>query len=258
MQVIVLMKPVHDPRLGLTEAEVMGMEFGDRESHMVFGPYDENALETALQIKDDHPDIQVTVMTMSLDVPQDLLRSTLAVGADQVVHIKTSPWAMAPSTVGQVVAEAINALDDVVMVLAGIQSGDWDTGFVPRAVAASLGLGFLANVCQIERVEDRWELIVHGSDGIKKYHTMNRFVASIASSGANTIRYPKMRDRLMAGRKPIRVEERPSQHLLQTELEWMPKPSRSVQWIDGPTDREKGRLLMRQIRDWGWLEGVDQ
>jgi hypothetical protein len=44
---VVLMQLIADPQVLVTAAEVKAWEGGDPESHPVFGPYDENALESA-------------------------------------------------------------------------------------------------------------------------------------------------------------------------------------------------------------------
>ncbi|NMP23320.1 electron transfer flavoprotein subunit beta/FixA family protein [Sulfobacillus harzensis] len=253
MNVVVLMKPIHDPKVTLTQAEVEGADFGIKEQHMVFGPYDENALETALQSKDKWG-LQVTVLMVAQDVPDDLLRSVLAVGADRVLVVPQSSWKLGPRDLGVVLHQALGQVEEPVMVLAGIQSGDWDTGIVPPVLAAEWQVPFVANLVSIERGDEGWILTSRDGGLTRRFAVNGQFVASVTSSGTNTLRYPTMRDRLQAKRKPISPLSDISAHGERSvTLQWVPSEARAIEWIDGASDAEKGQRLAHHLLDRGWI-----
>ncbi|TFE71953.1 hypothetical protein A7Q10_10795, partial [Methylacidiphilum caldifontis] len=187
-----MMKPIHDPQVPLTESEISSPEFGFRETHMVYGPYDENALETALQLKDRFA-IGVIAMIMAEDVPDDLLRQPLAVGADQIIHIPYGSWSLSPLEVAHVLAQALQEVNDPGVILTGIQSGDWDTGFVPMALAASLECGYVGHVTDIQRVDSQWHIWRREANLTQHLVTDTLVVAAVTSSGRNNLRYHTMR-----------------------------------------------------------------
>ena len=48
----------------------------------IFNPFDQNALEAALQMKDADKDVKITLLSMGPDQAKDVLREGLAMGAD--------------------------------------------------------------------------------------------------------------------------------------------------------------------------------
>jgi electron transfer flavoprotein beta subunit len=53
----------------------------------VLNPYDENALEAALKIKDTHQS-RITVVSMGAKLAKAVLRKCLAAGADELVMLE--------------------------------------------------------------------------------------------------------------------------------------------------------------------------
>lgn len=220
---------------------------------MVFGPYDENALETALCVK-ENVGLKVSVVIMGEDIPEDMLRGVLAVGADEVLLIPKSSWNLAAHEVARVLKTVLDEIDDVAMVLGGIQSGDWDTGVVPPVLAALWEAPYVGNLVSIERADAGWLVTSREGGRTRKYRTRSPFVASVTSSGHNTLRYPTMRDRLQSKRKPIRkidpAEFPPGRTV---RLSWIPTEARSIAWISGNSDAEKGQALVKRLTDRGWI-----
>lgn len=253
MNAVVLMKPIHDPKVALTEEEVNGADFGVKERHMVFGPYDENALETALYAKERFG-LKVSVVITGEDISEELLRGVLAAGADEVLLIPKSSWHWAAHEMARVLKAALDEVDEVAMVLAGIQSGDWDTGIVPPVLAALWEAPFVGNLVSVEREDAGWLLTSRDGGRTRQYRTSSPFVASVTSSGHNTLRYPTMRDRLQAKRKPIRkinsVQFPPGRTI---RLSWVPTEARTIEWISGDSDAEKGKELVKRLADRGWI-----
>jgi electron transfer flavoprotein beta subunit len=259
MHVVVLMKPVHNPDVPLKEEEIRDPAFGRREAHAAFGPYDENALETALTLKDAQAQTRVTVVSGFDDDQEPLLRTALAAGADEVVWVPFDPWPLDAGTVGGVLADVVAALEPSVnAVLAGIQSGDWDTGLVPRAVAAALGWPFIEGVVGVrgDEATGRFRVETGGPAGARTLSVEGPFVGAVIAAGTNALRYPTMRDRLAAKRKPLRRVAAPAVPA-GTPVAVAPAPEarRETVFLEGADDAEKGRALAEALRERGWIEG---
>ena len=253
MTAIVLMKPIHDSNVPLTQEEVESSRFGENESHLSYGPYDENALELALQLKDQH-NLSVIVIVMAAYLPDDFLRIPLAVGADELLIIPQSSWDLSACGVAQHLAEAINSVDSPTIVLAGVQSGDWDSGLVPPSVAAQLRVGYVPNVTDVKWVDNTWKITAKTRNTIRQHETCGLFVGSVISSGQNSLRYPTMQGRLKAKRKPITpINVREISPSLPMRLVWISPEQSDIQWIQGDSDEEKGRRLIQQLRKAGWI-----
>ena len=109
-------------------------------------PYDEYAVEIALERKDSDPSTTVSVVTVGPARSRDALRQALAMGADDATLVT---GAGAESVGGIRLAQALakvvqEAKPDVVLV--GRQASDDEQGLVGAALAHELGWPLLSNV----------------------------------------------------------------------------------------------------------------
>ena len=106
----------------------------------IFNPEDLNALEMALQVKEQHGG-QVTVLTMGPPRAAEVLRQALYRGADQVILLSDRKFAgsdtLATSYALKCAVEQIGAYD---LVFCGRQAIDGDTAQVGPQVAEKLGI----------------------------------------------------------------------------------------------------------------------
>ncbi|MHB8433956.1 MAG: electron transfer flavoprotein subunit beta/FixA family protein [Candidatus Tyrphobacter sp.] len=112
----------------------------------VLNPYDEYALEAALQLKEKlGGETSVTLLSMGPQSTQETLRKALAMGADDAVVL--SDDALAGSDVAMTAAAITGALQKIGfdLVVCGGLADDGSTGGVPGAVAEHLGVPGLTN-----------------------------------------------------------------------------------------------------------------
>ena len=113
-------------------------------------PYDEYAIELALEHKDTAPDSVVSVVTLGGPRAKDALRQALAMGCDDATLV-TGDGADGLGPLG-----IANALKGVVeelkpdLVLCGKQASDDDQGFVGPALAEALGWPHVSQVTRFE------------------------------------------------------------------------------------------------------------
>ena len=137
---IVLVKQVPDTRA--VTGEVMTAEGTMNRSALpaIFNPEDLNALEMALQIKEQHGGT-VTVLTMGPMQAAEVLREALYRGADRVVLLTDRKFAGADTqATSYTLAKAVEKLGAYDLVLCGRQAIDGDTAQVGPQTAEKLGM----------------------------------------------------------------------------------------------------------------------
>ncbi|RPI42515.1 MAG: electron transfer flavoprotein subunit beta, partial [Betaproteobacteria bacterium] len=119
---------------------------------LVASPFDEQALEAALRIRDQlGTDVKITVITLGPESARTVIKQALALGADDGVHVLDPALDEADSHVtAHALAAAIRKLGAVDLVLAGRQAADWDAGVVGLGVAEILGLPAVSFASAIE------------------------------------------------------------------------------------------------------------
>jgi electron transfer flavoprotein beta subunit len=106
----------------------------------IFNPEDLNALEMALQVRDQHGG-RVTVLTMGPPRAADILREALFRGADRVVLLTDRRTAGSDTqATSYVLACAAKKIGDCDLIFCGRQAIDGDTAQVGPQVAEKLGI----------------------------------------------------------------------------------------------------------------------
>jgi electron transfer flavoprotein beta subunit len=124
----------------------------------IFNPEDLNALETALQIRDQHGGT-VTALTMGPPKAADVLRDCLYRGADRAIML-TDRRAAASDTLATsyILAQAIQAIGETYgkydFIFCGRQAIDGDTAQVGPQCAEKLGLPQITYLEEVTRLSD--------------------------------------------------------------------------------------------------------
>ncbi len=120
----------------------------------IFNPEDLNALEMALQVKDEHGG-QVTVLTMGPPRAADVLREALYRGADRVILLTDRKTAGSDTLATSYVLRcAVERIGDYDLVFCGRQAIDGDTAQVGPQVAEKLGIPQITYAELIQSLED--------------------------------------------------------------------------------------------------------
>ena len=106
----------------------------------IINPFDENAIEAGLQIKEKHGG-EVIVISMGPPQVAESLRHAIAMGADQAILLSDRRFALADTlATSYTLATAIKKIGGYDILLFGKQSIDSDTAHVGPSVAEYLGL----------------------------------------------------------------------------------------------------------------------
>ena len=120
----------------------------------IFNPEDLNALETALQIKDEYGGT-VTVIAMGLPAASEVLRDSLYRGADDAILVTDRRCAASDTlATSYILSRAVGKLDYDI-VLCGRQAIDGDTAQVGPQLAEKLGITQITYLEELEELKDR-------------------------------------------------------------------------------------------------------
>ena len=137
MKIIVCIKQIQDPEIAAT---LFRVDEGARKVipvrglRQVVSPFDEQAVEAALRIRDaagEDSGIEITVVTMGPESVRTAVKAALALGADRAVMLTDDAFADSDGyATARALAETIRKIDQVDLVLTGRQAADWDAGIV--------------------------------------------------------------------------------------------------------------------------------
>ena len=124
----------------------------------IFNPFDQNALEAALQMKDADKDVKITLLSMGPDQAKDVLREGLAMGADDAYLLSDRKLGGSDTlATGYALAQAIKKLaadkgiEQFDIILCGKQAIDGDTAQVGPQIAEKLHLPQVTYVADIQK-----------------------------------------------------------------------------------------------------------
>jgi electron transfer flavoprotein beta subunit len=153
MKIIACVKLIPDPEAPIQHYRIdaMGRKMETVQGvQPVVNPFDENAVEAALQLKELHGG-KVTALTVGSGVSQEALKRALRMGADDAVQVVgENLQEPAPQATAYLLAKAIQKIGPYDLILCGRQAGDWDQGQVGAFVAECLSIPFLSFVKHIQ------------------------------------------------------------------------------------------------------------
>jgi electron transfer flavoprotein beta subunit len=218
---------------------------------------DKNALEMALQLKQNHGD-EVILLSMGPPFFEQHLRVGIAMGADNAILLSDRAFAGADTCpTSYAIAMAIKKIGNFDLVLCGEESSDASTGQVPPGIAEWLGIPQVTYVTQLN--------LTGGSVRAKRtikggYEIIDAPLPLLASVelGCNSPRFPDFRRKRWAekefkltiwtaadlGAEPSKIGSAGS-HTIVQELIELPKPARKKQHIDGSPEREAVLIIDR-------------
>lgn len=151
--IIVLAKQVPDTRNVGKDAMKADGTVNRAALPAIFNPEDLNALEQALEIKDQYPGTKITVLTMGPGRAADILREGLFRGADDGVLLTDRAFAGADTlATSYALSMAVRKIGDFDIIISGRQAIDGDTAQVGPQVAEKLGIPQVTYAEEIEGI----------------------------------------------------------------------------------------------------------
>lgn len=170
----------------------------------IIGPYDEYALEAAVQIKEKDGG-QVTALSMGPARVSEALRSALAKGADGAVHINTEGAETDDAlVVATALAAQIKAQDGFDVVFTSTKGADSDRGAVGPMLAELLGVPYVGLVTSVEVEGGQLVCKRDVEGGVTETFTVSTPVVICGEKGVRgEPRYPSLMQIMKAKKKKI-------------------------------------------------------
>ena len=170
-------------------------------------PYDEYAIELALEHKDRAADTVVSVISVGGPRTKDALRQALAMGCDDATLVTgDGADALGPLGIANVLKSAIDEMKPD-LVLCGKQASDDDQGFVGPALAEALGWPHVAVVTKFAPSAAGTEIWKEVEGGHEVWTASSAAVLTVQKSEKEP-RYPSLPGIMKAKKKEI--PERPA------------------------------------------------
>lgn len=167
---------------------------------MSINPFDENAVEQALRLKESGKAREVVAVTLGSSSAQDVLRHALAMGVDRAMLVETDVN-LQPLGVAKLL-KAIAEREQPDLILLGKQAIDSDAGQAGQMLAALLGVGQGVAISALE-VWDGEIVVTREVDGGTETLALRLPAVVTADLRLNEPRYVKLPNLMMAKKKPI-------------------------------------------------------
>jgi electron transfer flavoprotein beta subunit len=199
MKILVATKRVQDynvkvrPKSDGSDVDIDGIKMG-------INPFDENALEEALRIKEKIQSTEISVVSIGDSKNQDVLRHGLAMGADRAILINTeSP--LQPLGVAKVLKGLVEK-EKPDLILLGKLALDSDAGQTGQMLAGLLNYPQGTFVSKIE-INNNKLTVTREIDGGTNVLEMNLPAVLTADLRLNEPRFVKLPNLMMARKKKI-------------------------------------------------------
>ncbi|WAA10209.1 electron transfer flavoprotein subunit beta/FixA family protein [Fervidibacillus albus] len=241
MNIYVLLKRTFDTEEKITlsngQIEEEGAEF-------IINPYDEYAVEEAIQIRDEHGG-EVTVLTVGNEEAEKQLRTALAMGADRAVliNIEEDVEEADQYTTAKTIAEYLKG-KEFDLIIAGNVAIDGGTGQVGPRVAELLDIPYVTTITDLE-IEGNQVNLVRDVEGDEEKIEASLPLLVTAQQGLNEPRYPSLPGIMKAKKKPLEELELDDLDLDEEDVE--AKTKRIDVFL--PPERQAGKILEGELNE---------
>jgi electron transfer flavoprotein beta subunit len=168
----------------------------------VISPFDEQAVEAALRIKDDHGG-KITVLSLGKDFAMDVIRKPLAMGADELILLQDPAFENGDSrSTAYALAMTVKKIGEYDLIFCGRQAADWDAGQVGSGIAEFLGIPSVTVAQKVELIDSKVKVARVVSDGYEVIEVSTPVLITV-SNELGEPRYPKLKGIMAAARKEV-------------------------------------------------------
>lgn len=240
MNIYVLVKRTFD-----TEEKIVvsGGHIQEDGAEFIINPYDEYAIEEAIQVRDAHGG-EVTVITMGDEEAEKQLRTALAMGADKAVLINTEDVEdLDQFSAAHILAEYLKD-KEADLILAGNVAIDGGSGQVGPRVAELLGINYVTTITNLEINGDTVAIKRDVEGDTEELETTLPLLVT-AQQGLNEPRYPSLPGIMKAKKKPLEELELDDLDIDEDDVE---AKTETVE-IYLPPKKEAGKVLQGDLQD---------
>ena len=172
MNIIACVKAILDPELPPAKFRIdtnANKVIPPQSMPPVISPYDANAVEAGLQLKDSQGG-KLTAITVGRENISEAVRHALAMGADEAVIVADERLeSMDSFSIAYVLAQTIKKIGEFDLVLCGRQAADTDNGLMGGLLAGKLDLPLVTVARSIELADNILKVEQVLSDGYQVF-----------------------------------------------------------------------------------------
>ncbi|MGG0644706.1 electron transfer flavoprotein subunit beta/FixA family protein [Sporosarcina gallistercoris] len=213
-------------------------------AEFIINPYDEYAVEEAIQVRDEHGG-EVTVLSLGGEDAEKQLRTALAMGADKAVLINTEDDLdeMDEFSAAKIISEYLQD-KDADLIIAGNVAIDGGSGQLGPRVAELLGINYVTTITDL-KIDGTSATLVRDVEGDSETIETSLPLLVTAQQGLNEPRYPSLPGIMKAKKKPLEELELDDLDLDEDDVE---AKTKTVD-IFMPPEKAAGRILEGDISD---------
>jgi electron transfer flavoprotein beta subunit len=257
MEIIVLVKQVPDTE-SLVEIADDGVSIKKQDIKWVMNPYDEIAVEEALQIREAQGG-SVTVVSLGGQKAIETIRTALAMGADKGVHINDPAAEGSDALATAKILAAVCKEIPFELIIAGHRAVDEDNYQVASGVAEFLGIPQISMVIKAELLDGkiRCQRTIEGGTV-----TVDAALPALFTTqrGLNEPRYASLPGIMKAKKKPVDVKTiadlgidpatvGAANRKVKIKTLNFPPERQAVRMIEGESVRDKAAELVRVLHE---------
>lgn len=199
MKILVAVKRVVDHNIQVrikpdgSDVDIAGVK-------MSVNPFDENAIEEAVRLKEKGVATDIVAVTLGSSANQDVLRHALAMGADRALLVETDA-VLQPLGVAKLLKTVVER-EKPDLILLGKQAIDDDAGQTGQMLAALLGVAQGTFVSSIA-IENGEAIVTREIEGGTEQIAVKLPAVLTADLRLNDPRFVKLPNLMMAKKKPI-------------------------------------------------------
>ena len=247
MNIVVLIKMVPDTESRL---EIIGGKVNESGFKYMVNPYDEFAVEQAVQFKEAVGGKVTIVSLFSNNASIDTdLRKMMAIGADEAIVLRQEGYrGDRPSSNSKILAQTIEELN-ADLVIGGVQGIDYYQGATGPMIAHMLGIPHVSGVTNLALNGDKITAKRQIEGGLQVIDSTMPVLIT-CQKDMNKVRFPALKDIMMSKRKSFENREVPlgeGNDIETTDCSLPPARGRGV-IIEGETAEEKVDKLVEKLR----------
>jgi electron transfer flavoprotein beta subunit len=173
----------------------------DRSGEGALNPFDANAVEEALRLKDAAGEGEVVLVSMGPAQAQDALRKALAMGADRAVLVTDDAAGGADLVATSYALAKALERENADLILFGQQAGDSDGAVLWAAVADRLRLPVVSQAAEVTHADGKVTVKRQTEFGYDVIEAALPAVVAV-SDAINEPRYPSLKGIMGAKSKP--------------------------------------------------------
>ncbi|WP_456273817.1 electron transfer flavoprotein subunit beta/FixA family protein [Bacillus sp. AK031] len=241
MNIYVLMKRTFDTEERIS---ISNNQISEDGAEFIINPYDEYAIEEAIQVRDEHGG-EITVVSVGNEEGEKQLRTALAMGADKAVLINTEDDVENGDqfTTAKILSEFLKD-KEADLILAGNVAIDGGSGQVGPRVAEQLNIPYVTTITSL-KIDGDTVTVVRDVEGDSETIETSLPLLVTAQQGLNEPRYPSLPGIMKAKKKPLDEIEIDDLDLEEEDVE---AKTKTIE-IFLPPEKEAGKILEGELDD---------